>query len=99
MTEYEDALKCFDDSCMGEHIHEWCNGDGMQQVRSGVYGFEFTVEQIETIRKALKLASVAQEMVTMLDKANRTYLGSEYVVCLNPKDVDEALAKFKEILK
>lgn len=59
--------------------------------------FEFKKEELEEIIQALKLASVAQEMATMLDKANRTYLGSEYVVCLNPKDVDQALAKFKEL--
>jgi hypothetical protein len=55
MTDkYEEALKAFNDGCMGENINEWCEADNMMQARSGVYGFEFNVEQIETIRQALK---------------------------------------------
>lgn len=47
---------------------------------------------IETVKTLLDAAERAERLRALLEKANYTYLGSEYVACLEPAAIQEALS-------
>jgi len=100
MTPSTRALELFDNGCKGEHMHEWCEGPEMMQAPSGIFGFEFHLDDIETIRTALtdnqRLVEALQKCIKEYKQLNILFLEHGFNRSVN--DVKETIEYLENVI-